>query len=247
MVGAVDSDPPRFEHTELRDAVFRDVDLSGAKFIDAFMPGVSISGFVGGLTVNGVEVWPLIEAELDRLHPERVTLRPDDADGVRAAVAAVHALWVPTIEFARTLSPPLLDERVDDEWSFLETLRHLVFVADGWFLHAVLGETQPYDRLGLVPPFLDAQKDTLGLPVAVAPRLDEVLAVRAARMVRLASYAASVSDDQLAEPRPDAGAAYPPSSDDTVLQCLRVLFDEEWWHHRYATRDLAVLTGGAVP
>ena len=78
MVGAVASDQLRFEHAELRGAVFRDVDLSGAKFIDAFMPGVSISGFVGGLTVNGVEVWPLIEAELDRLHPERVALRPND-------------------------------------------------------------------------------------------------------------------------------------------------------------------------
>jgi hypothetical protein len=231
----------------MRGARFRDVDLSGATFVDAMMVGVSISGLVAGLTVNGVEVWPLIEAELDRLHPERVALRPDDAEGVRMAVQALETLWAPTIEFAAGLEPALLDERVDGEWSFIETLRHLVFVHDGWFLHAALGEEHPYHPLGLVPPFLDDQKDALGLLPDPHPGLDEVLAVRAGRMARLAEYAATATDADLAAPRPPTAAGYPPATDDSVLQCLRGVFDEEWWHHRYATRDLTTLTGRDAP
>jgi len=32
-----------------------------------------------------------------------------------------------------------------------------------------------------------------------------------------------------------------PRKDHTVLQCLHVVLKEEWQHHRYAVRDLAVL------
>lgn len=46
----------RFDGTDLSGAVFRDVDLTGA----------TISGLISGLTVNEVEVGPLIDAELDR-------------------------------------------------------------------------------------------------------------------------------------------------------------------------------------
>jgi hypothetical protein len=29
-----------------------------------------------------------------------------------------------------------------------------------------------------------------------------------------------------------------------VIDCFRVVFREEWWHHRFATRDLAVIERG---
>ena len=40
-------------------------------------------------------------------------------------------------------------------------------------------------------------------------------------------------------------AGYPPATDDTVLDCLHVVMDEEWNHHQYAARDLAILTATA--
>lgn len=46
----------RFDGTDLAGAVFCDVDLSGA----------TITGLISGLTINEVEVEPLITAELDR-------------------------------------------------------------------------------------------------------------------------------------------------------------------------------------
>ena len=47
------------------------------------------------------------------------------------------------------MAPELLHERVDDEWSFIETLRHLVFATDAWVSRAILGQPSPRDPLGL--------------------------------------------------------------------------------------------------
>ena len=44
--------------------------------------------------------------------------------------------------------------------------------------------------------------------------------------------------DFLAQPRRNPHAQdYP----ETVLSCLRTILEEEWEHHRYATRDLDAL------
>jgi len=47
------------------------------------------------------------------------------------------------------MAPELLHERVDDEWSFVETLRHLVFATDAWVRRAILGQPSPWDPLDL--------------------------------------------------------------------------------------------------
>lgn len=41
------------------------------------------------------------------------------------------------------MDPELLHERVEGEWSFIETLRHLVFATDAWVKRAILGEPHP--------------------------------------------------------------------------------------------------------
>jgi hypothetical protein len=69
----------RFDDTDLSGAVFRDVDLTGA----------TISGLISGLTVNEVEVGPLIDAELDRRYPERIMMRSDNPEELRRGWALV--------------------------------------------------------------------------------------------------------------------------------------------------------------
>jgi uncharacterized protein YjbI with pentapeptide repeats len=64
---------------------FRAIEMDGVTMRGVELNDVGISGDVGNLTINGVEVGPLVEAELDRRHPERVLLRPDDAAGFRQA------------------------------------------------------------------------------------------------------------------------------------------------------------------
>src|SRR5688500_6796554 len=148
---------------------------------DVDLVDVDITGELRNLTINGVDVAPLITAELDRRYPERRKMRPTTPAGFREAWDVVERLWDGTVERARTLDPPLLHESVDGEWSFIETLRHLVFATDAWIRRALLGDPSPWDPLDL--PW-DELRDTPGIPRdrAARPSLDEVLALRRDRM-----------------------------------------------------------------
>ena len=103
------------------------------------------------LRINGVDVVPLVEAELDRRYPDRAKMRPADAAGFREAWDILERLWQQTVGRARRMAPELLHERVDGEWSFIETLRHLVFATDAWVNRAHPGEPSPWDPLDLPP------------------------------------------------------------------------------------------------
>jgi hypothetical protein len=117
----------------LRGARFRGVDLSDAQMRGVWLAGADIDGDLEDMRIWGIEVRPLLEAELDRRHPERTVF---------------HA-------------------------------------------------TEPADLLtGLV-----------------------------------------TGDELTVECTDPWGGDWSP----TVLQCLRVIFEEEWQHHRYATRDLAAI------
>lgn len=226
---------------QFRGARFHDVDLTGVKITDALLIDADLSGLITGLRVNDVEVAPLIEAELDRRHPERVLLRSTDADGLRAGWAAVADQWRSTNAAARALPEALRQQQVDGEWSLTETVRHLIFVIDAWFSRAVLGEARPYHPLGWAPGFLHDGAH-LGLTMAAAATFEEVVAAHEQRMERVAAYLATVTAEDLARPRAaNDDDGYPGPSGHTVLQCLHCVLDEEWWHHRYAARDLAVL------
>ena len=230
----------RFTRVDLRGATFRDVDLTGARFTDVTLVGADVSGLIVDLRVNGVEVAPLVEAELDRRHPERLALRGTGPAGLREGWATVEAFWAPTIEQARGLPEEARQQRVDGEWSFVETLRHLVFVTDAWFGRAVLGEAAPYHPLGLPPTFL-GELSSAGLHASARPTFDEILAVREGRVAKVRDYLAGVTAEELTERRRDAGD--PGAGEETVGQCLHVVMDEEWCHHQYATRDLSVIVG----
>jgi len=231
----------RFERVGLSNAWFRNVDLSGAVFRGAYMENVDIDGAIGNLRINGVDVAPFVEAELDRRYPGRVKMRPTDAAGFREGWDLLEALWAQTVARARTLPEERLHERVADEWSFIETLRHLVFATDAWVLRAVLGDPSPYSPLGLPH---DEMGDIPGIPGdrTARPSLDEVLAVRAGRTAAMRKVLADLTDERLegmTEPVPEVG--YPESRSLPVRRCLQCILIEEWEHRLFAERDLAAL------
>ena len=93
-----------YEHADLRGSRFDDVDLReselrGVYFKNIIMKNcvlydVDISGEILNVTINGVDVAPLIEAELDRRDPERATaLRPTDPEGFREAWDINERRW----------------------------------------------------------------------------------------------------------------------------------------------------------
>ena len=91
-----------------------------------------------------------VNAELDRRHPERVQFREGQtADDVRAIWDTIERLWAQATERAGRLPAAAVDQRVNEEWSFAQTLRHLVFITDAWASRTVLDEEMPYHPLGL--------------------------------------------------------------------------------------------------
>ena len=57
-------------------------------------------------------------------------------------------------------------------------------------------------------------------------------------MVR--DYLATVTPETLAmETSAPEGAPWPPPGPRSVLRRLHVILNEEWWHHRFARRDMA--------
>src|SRR4051812_22424045 len=117
----------RFSFVDLRRSVFRDTDFFGSVMRGVYLGDMTIDGEVENLVINGVDVAPLIEAELDRRDPDRPKMRPSDAAGFREAWDIVERLWAGTVDRARKLPPEQRHESVDHEWSFIETLRHLAF------------------------------------------------------------------------------------------------------------------------
>ncbi len=192
-----------------------------------------------GLKINGIEVAPLIEAEIRRLHPVVNDLKPTTADGVRKGFGIVYDLWAKLVARAHELDEALVHERVGDEWSFVETLRHLVFATDAWILRVVADDPEPYHPLGLPPPFwegVDVGRDT-----DADPMLAEVVAVRADREARVRGIVDALTDadlDRMCEP---STAGMPPGAH-KLGDALRTILSEEYWHYTYAVRDLDSLT-----
>jgi len=236
---------PSLPGTRIEDADFSGARLhapnfEGARITDAWLYGADVSGNIDGLRLNGVEVAPLVTAELDRQFPERAKLRASDPAGLAEAWDMVDDIWRATVARARALPPPSLFERVDDEWSFVETLRHLVMATDCWLRRMVKGIERPYHPWGLAGSWL-TDPTALGIDPAANPSLDEVLDVRRERMDEVRQTIAGATPDELERVCNPPQAPGHPTRPHTVRECLHVILDEEWEHNRYAVRDLASL------
>ncbi len=234
-------DNARFHRVYLTNANFDMVDFTGSTFRDVDLINVTVSGSVENLRINDVDVGPLIESELDRRYPGRALMRAENAEEFREAWRILESLWRETTEKAILLPSSLLNERVHGEWSFLETLRHLVFATDSWVRRVIEGEPMPWDRLGM--PF-DGMADDPAVPFdrEARPTLDEVLELRVGRMESVRSLLATLTNSRLDElTTPVEGPGWPPPDQYSVRQCLRIILNEEWEHRRYAERDLAAL------
>ena len=182
-----------------------------------------------------------MNAELDRRYPERAKMRPTDPAGFREAWDIVERLWARTVEHARRLSPELLHEPVDGEWSFIETLRHLVFATDSWVRRAILGDPSPWDPLDL--PW-DEMPDTPGVPRdrQARPSLEAAVALRRDRMATVREFVDGLTAEKLASHTPPGtGPGWPQPRRYSIMGCLLCILNEEWEHRLYAERDLDVL------
>ncbi|MGL5861011.1 MAG: DinB family protein [Phycicoccus sp.] len=251
--------PARFTGSDdLVRAEFDGVDLTGARFVETYLPEVVMRGVEvrgadidapwladGGATfhVNGVDVAPLVEAELDRRFPGRDQRRATDPAGLRSAWAAAEGAWATAVERATAMPPGTVDVSVDGEWSFAQTLRHLVMTTDLWLRQAVLGIDRPFHPLGLLGPFAEEAGFDLSVLTTEEPTWAEVLDARESRVAEVRGFIRTVTPDELTVPRVNPWA---PSTPKSTLGCLHVILKEEWEHLRFALRDLDTIEARAV-
>lgn len=232
----------RFVEEDLTGAEFRECELDGARFVGVVMQDVQIDGLVTHLVVNGVDVAGYVETELDRRHPVRLLIRSEEPADLREAWRQLDAEWTATIARMRQ-TPGVERESVHDEWSAVQTLRHLIFVHDSWFRRCCLGSTDLFTPMGLGPS-VEPYREAHGLDLSLEPTLDDVVTVRQAQAGDLESWLASVTPQQLAAaaPVPDDDVWPPYARGRTVRQCLRTVLNEVWEHHRFTTRDLNLIS-----
>jgi uncharacterized damage-inducible protein DinB len=233
----------RFSNSDLSGITIRDCDLSGLKVAGCFAHVAYLSGEFERLVVNDVDVTDYVTAELDRRHPVRSQVRamrtPDD---YRATWDAVERVWSATLARYDRLPDEAKYERVDDEWSLVETFRHLVFATDAWAARTILDVELPYHRLGLTHDFYPREQAlALGIDLDATPTFAEVLPVRRDRTALVRRLVEGLTEAELERPVPRAPAPGYPEEPRTVGSCLVVVMKEEVEHHRYITRDLAVL------
>ena len=239
----------RIHLCDLAGLEIRDCEVSGLKIVDCYGSVVYLGGDFERVVVNDVEVTGYVEAELDRQHPARRLAReaasPDD---YRTTWDVIESLWAATLERARLLPEVELHERVDGEWSLVETQRHLLFASDAWLGNAVLEEEAPYHPLGFPAGGMPAdQAAELGLTLDATPTLDEVLAPRQRRMAIMRRVVEGLTEAELDRTCARKPADPYPDQEYVVRRCLKVVLKEEAEHHRYAVRDLAVLERESGP
>ncbi len=208
----------------------RAVDVQGA---DIEAPWLLEDG--GSLCVNGVDVVPLIEAELNRRFPGRADRRAGDPDGLRAAWAALERTWAATFERVAAMPPGTVDVSVGGEWSFAQTLRHLVMATDTWLGRAILQIDQPFHPIGQPNAEFETDGNDMSVFTTETPSYAEVLEVRAGRVAMVRDFLGAITSVELTTTRENP---HDPDYPETIVSCLHVILGEEWEHHRYAVRDL---------
>jgi hypothetical protein len=227
------------------------LNFAGARLRNVFMPNVkatgvflvngSLEGDFEGLKMNGVEVAPLIEAEIERQHPVLKQLRTlRSADELRANLETAFGIWDALIDRASALPDVTRHARVDEEWSFVETLRHLIYATDAWFRHVVLDLPSPFHDIAL--SHTEARGHDPGIDLDASPSFDEVVAVWRANQAEMRAFAAPLTDEDLSTLYEAKASPGHPRGPHLLRNVFWVVNNELYWHATYATRDLDALT-----
>ncbi len=228
-----------FVQASLKGAALRFSDVRGVTMRGVDVDGLDIDShdlFFGSLWVNGVDVVPLVDAELNRQFPGRELQKAQTPEGLRSGWVAVQSAWQTTVSETPL---ELVNAHVEGEWSLAQTLRHLILATDAWLRGGVLQIQQPFHEIGQIFTGADETDFDMSIFRVGRPAYEEILAVRAERQLLVTEFLATATAERLAEERanPWGGDDWRPS----VGDCLRVILEEEWAHLRYIRRDLALL------
>ena len=207
--------------------------LQDVKITDAWVDNVDISGLVGRLVVNDVDVSAYVRTS-SRSGSRTPEARATDGDGLRDACAMVEERAPPPRVRAGALPPRPSTSR----WTTSSPTSRRCATSCSRPTAGSPGPCsaiRPYHSLGY--PHDDAEGGRAeGLDVAATPSLDEVVAVREERRARLGDLVGDATPADLVRM-----VASPNGGMTSVMSCIHVVLGEEWAHDRYADRDLSIL------
>src|SRR4029079_13375355 len=126
-----------------------------------------------------------------------------------------------------------------EKCALVETWHLLVLSMDKWFASPVLGEA--FDPMGL-PNTGSRDYPWPSLDYDLKPSLAEAVAARADRATKFRDFLGSVEAVGLTRP-----VEVLENGTNPLLECIYTVFEEEFWHNRYARRDLAELSAATEP
>lgn len=208
----------------------RGVDIAGADIDAPWLPGDP-----SGLRINGVDVAPYVEAELNRRFPGRSEKQATDKEGLQLAWAKLEQAWDAALARAAAMPEGTVDISVDGEWSFAQTLRHLVMATDTWLRQAILQLDDAHHPIGQPDASYGNDGNHGATFSSDTPPYPRVLEVRAERAAMVRDFIGAATPELLNEARANP---HSPEHPETVRSCLHVILEEEWEHLRFALRDL---------
>lgn len=191
-----------FHNVNLYGTVFDDVNLENARIYNANLQNMKIDDAnIVGLTIFGLRVDQLIEAEFDRRDPERVRLRthdvfdPAEVRRVLARLDEVRAEFYARLR--ATPSDALVAHPGPDRWSALEHVRHLVFAEDLYLNRWLLRNNQPWCKLGFLPPFLEGNPAFANVGTEPTDNVETVLTAWDAIHAGMQAFVAKITPEIL--------------------------------------------------
>lgn len=163
----------------------------------------------------------------------RSQLHPTEPENMRRGWQAFLTAWSGAIKRARTLPEDQRHASVDGEWSFVKTIRHLVFATDKWFTVPILDGA--FDPIGL-PNSGSAGSGWPGIDELADPTFEDAAEVWQDRWGLLRDHLVDIEPADL-----EVDVVVLENGATAVHDCIGVVFEEHFQHLRYATRDLGQL------
>ncbi|MEX2392871.1 MAG: DinB family protein [Actinomycetota bacterium] len=138
-----------------------------------------------------------------------------------------------TVDRVSAISAEEQDRRINDEWSAVESIRHIVFVIDIWLSKTIRGQTDPFHPIGIPPHFVPRKLPGSSIDPDTTPSFDEARDALRDRLATLRGFLDGLVPDELTRPI-DAHAK-------TVGGALNVIFTELNAHNRFINRDLDII------
>jgi hypothetical protein len=156
-------------------------------------------------------------------------------EAARASAAEATAGLEATMLRATSFSDEERHRSVNDEWSTVDSLRHVVLIIDLWLSKAILGEQDPFHPIALPPTFMPPTLPGTSIDPDARPTFDEACEVLRGRLVTVRAYIDELTPGEL-ERAVGAHAK-------TVGGALCVLFGEMTAHNSFVNRDLDIIEG----